>query len=112
MNKFKVGDTVKVNECSDLNKYDGENGIIVLSDNSSLPHLVEFKVGRWWFDDDELELVEESCACGENCECKSPIGEEGRPTMDYELEYYRIVRELEDVKLVNEILLNYIREIQ
>ena len=107
MSKFKVGDKVRVIECGDLSKYDGENGIIVLNDNSSLPYLVEFEVGREWFDDDELELVEDV-----GCECKSPIANEGKSSMDYELEYYRIVRELEDVKLVNEILLNHIREIQ
>ena len=112
MRKFRVGNKVKVIEGSNLSEYDGAIGTIVENDFSPIPYLVEFEMGRAWFDDTELELVEESCACGENCECKKPVANEGRTSMDYELEYYRVVRELEDVKLVNEILLNYIREIQ
>ena len=106
MSKFKVGDKVRFVGNIGLSMFEGENGIIVKYRHPAVQYLVDFEEGNEWCLEAELKLVEE------NCECKSPIGEEGRPTMDYELEYYRIVRELEDVKLVNEILLNYIREIQ
>lgn len=50
MNKFKVGDTVKILSGINLAKSKkGHIGIVIRIDHDSMPYCVKFKDGDFWF---------------------------------------------------------------
>ena len=95
--KFKVGDKVR-------NKKFNDEYIIFEIDDGRY-YVDENRYG--WIDIEEehkFELIEDDECCGG---CKSEPKE--TISLNYEAEYYRLLEELETSRLLNDVLLDYIK---